>query len=60
MSAGGSEDSLMISNMNKMAGLLASRNYQRLFTETHVFPDENHQSCVPSSVMRAFRILYNR
>jgi predicted alpha/beta superfamily hydrolase len=60
MSAGGAEDSLMISNMNKMAGLLQSRNYPDLIVETYVFPDESHQSCYPSSIMRAFRVLYKR
>jgi predicted alpha/beta superfamily hydrolase len=60
MSAGGSEDSLMVSNMKKMATLLQSRNYPGLTVETHVFPDETHQSCYPSSIMRAFRILYKR
>jgi uncharacterized protein len=60
MSAGGSEDSLMISNMNKMAVLLQSRNYSGLKVETHVFPDETHQSCIPSSIMRALRVLYKR
>lgn len=60
MSVGGSEDSLMVSNMNTMATLLKSRNYSGLTIETHVFPDETHQSCIPSSVMRALRVLYKR
>jgi predicted alpha/beta superfamily hydrolase len=60
MSAGGSEDSLMVSNMKKMAILLQSRNYSGLTIETHVFPDETHQSCIPSSIMRALRVLYKR
>jgi predicted alpha/beta superfamily hydrolase len=53
MSAGGYEDSLMVSNVNKMADLLQSRNYSGMKVETHVFPDETHQSCYPSSIMRA-------
>jgi predicted alpha/beta superfamily hydrolase len=60
MSTGGSEDSLMISNMKKMAVLLQSRNYSGLTVDTHVFPGETHQSCIPSSVMRALRVLYKR
>jgi len=60
MSVGGSEDSLMVSNMKKMAILLQSRNYSGLTIETHVFPDETHQSCIPSSIMRALRVLYKR
>lgn len=60
MSAGGSEDSLMVTNMKKMAELLKSRSYPGLTVETQVFPGENHQSCIPSSIMRALRVLYNR
>lgn len=60
MSTGGSEDSLMVSNMKKMAILLQSRNYTGLTVETHVFPDETHQSCIPSSIMRALTVLYKR
>jgi hypothetical protein len=60
MSVGGSEDSLMVSNMKKMAFLLQSREYSGLTIETHVFPDETHQSCIPSSIMRALQVLYNR
>jgi predicted alpha/beta superfamily hydrolase len=60
MSAGGSEDSMMVSNVNKMANLLQSRNYSGLKVETHVFPEESHQSCYPSSIMRALRVLYKR
>jgi predicted alpha/beta superfamily hydrolase len=60
MSAGGAEDSVMVRNMKKMNGLLKSRNYPGLTIETHVFPDETHQSCLPSSIMRALRVLYKR
>ena len=60
MSAGGAEDSLMVTNMKKMANLLQSRNYPGLTVETRVFPGETHQSCIPSSYMSAFRILYKR
>jgi predicted alpha/beta superfamily hydrolase len=60
MSAGGSEDSLMVSDMRKMADLLKSRNYPGLTVESYVFPGETHLSCLPSSIMRALRILYKR
>jgi predicted alpha/beta superfamily hydrolase len=60
MSAGGSENSFMITNMQKMNDLLKSRNYPGLIIETHVFPDETHQSCLPLSIMRALRVLYKR
>jgi predicted alpha/beta superfamily hydrolase len=60
MSAGGSEDTLMVTNMKKMAELMQSRNYPGLTVETHVFPGETHESCYPSSIMRALRVLYNR
>jgi predicted alpha/beta superfamily hydrolase len=60
MSVGGSEDSWTITNMKKMTDLLKSRNYPGLTVETYVFPDETHQSCYPSSIMRAFRVLYKR
>jgi hypothetical protein len=60
MSAGMSEDTMMVTNMKKMADLLQSRKYPCLVVETHVFPGENHESCYPSSIMRAIRVLYNR
>jgi uncharacterized protein len=60
MSAGGSEDSVMIANMKKMAAQLESRKYPGFTIDTHIFPDETHNSCIPSSVMRAFRVLYNK
>ncbi|MGD0753958.1 MAG: alpha/beta hydrolase-fold protein [Bacteroidales bacterium] len=60
MSAGTSEDTMMVTNMKKMADLMQSRNYPGLTVETHVFPGETHESCYPSSIMRALRVLYNR
>jgi hypothetical protein len=60
MTAGGAEDSLTIANVNQMATQLASRKYPGLKVETHVFPDETHQSCVPAAWMRAFRVLYKK
>ena len=60
MTAGGVEDSLLIANVNKMAAQLESRNYPGLKVETTVFPDETHQSCVPTAWMRAFRVLYKK
>lgn len=60
MTAGGAEDSAMIANVNILAAQLESRNYPGLKVETHVFPDENHMSCVPAAWMRAFRVLYKK
>ena len=60
MSAGMSEDTMMVTNMKKMADLLQARNYPGLTVETHIFPGETHESCYPSSIMRALRVLYNR
>jgi uncharacterized protein len=58
MSAGGSEGPGVIENMNTLAAKLESRNYQGLKVVTNTFPDETHNSCIPASVMRAFRVLY--
>jgi len=60
MTAGGAEDSTMIANVKKMAAQLESRNYPGLIVETNVFPDETHQTCVPSALMRAFMVLYKK
>jgi uncharacterized protein len=60
ISAGGAEDSVMIANVYKMNALLESRKYPGLKMETHIFPDETHQSCIPSALMRAFKILYKK
>jgi hypothetical protein len=60
MTAGGAEDSIMITNVKTMASLLESRNYTGLKVETHIFPDETHQSCIPSAFMRAFMVLYKK
>lgn len=58
MSAGGSEDTIMISNVKKMATQLESRNYPGLTINTNVFPDETYITSIPSSFMRAFWVLY--
>jgi len=60
MTAGGAEDSALITNVNILAAQLESRNYPGLKVETHVFPDETHMSCVPAAWMRAFRVLYKK
>ena len=60
MSAGEKEDSSMINNMEKMANILKSREYPGLIITTCVFPNETHLSCIPASIMRAFRVLYNK
>ena len=57
MTFGGLEDT---TNMKKMAQVLLSRNYPGLSVTTHVFPGENHQSCFPSAIMKALRVLYKR
>jgi len=60
MTTGELEGVQMTANMSKMAELLMSHNYPSLSVETFIFPGENHQSCYPSSVMKALRVLYNR
>lgn len=60
MTAGGAEDSVLIENVKIMSAKLESRNYPGLKVETHVFPDETHHSCIPSALMRAFRVLYKK
>jgi uncharacterized protein len=60
MTAGGDEDSTMIANVKTMGDLLEARNYTGLEVETHIFPDETHQSCIPAAFMRAFRVLYKK
>jgi predicted alpha/beta superfamily hydrolase len=57
-SVGGLEDSVMISDMEKMVTILHSRNYPSLKIESHVFENEDHRSCYAVAVMRAFKILY--
>jgi len=59
MSAGYQENSSMISNLEKMANILNSHQYPGLAVSTCVFQNETHQSCIPVSIMRAFRVLYN-
>jgi hypothetical protein len=58
MSAGSAEDSIMVANVKKMAAQLESRNYPGLKLTTHIFPGENHQTCIPAAFMKAFRVLY--
>jgi predicted alpha/beta superfamily hydrolase len=60
MSAGEKEGSTMINNMEKMADILESRKYPGLSVTTFVFQNETHQSCIPASIIRAFRVLYNK
>jgi hypothetical protein len=59
MSAGMSEDTIMVTNMKKMADLIQSRKYPHLTVQTYAFPGETLESCYPSSIMRALRVLYN-
>jgi predicted alpha/beta superfamily hydrolase len=58
ISAGGKEDDEMLENVKKMTDQLQSRNYPGLKLESYIFPDENHRSCIPAALMRAFRVLY--
>jgi uncharacterized protein len=60
MSVGSAEDSAMVANVNNMAALLESRNYPGLKLKTHIFPEENHQTCIPAAFMRAFLVLYKQ
>jgi hypothetical protein len=60
MSAGEKEDTSMINNVGKMADILKSRKYAGLSVTTCVFQNETHQSCIPASIMRAFRVLYDK
>ncbi|TFH46760.1 MAG: alpha/beta hydrolase, partial [Bacteroidia bacterium] len=57
MTMGALEDSLMISNMHRMVDQLRSREYPGFTVETHVFPDEWHQTCGASAMMRALVVL---
>lgn len=60
MSAGGSEDSLTIANIEMMGNFLKSHSYSGLKIVTQVFPGETHVSCIPSSITRALNVLYNK
>jgi predicted alpha/beta superfamily hydrolase len=57
LTAGGSEDSTMLANVNRMTEQLRSRNYKGLTLETYVFPMETHQSCMASAFMRGYIVL---
>jgi len=60
MTMGALEDSVMITNMHRMTDQLRSRKYSGFTVETHVFPDEWHQSCGASAMMRALVVLNNK
>ncbi len=60
MTAGELEGDPMIQNMNKMADMLKSHSYPGLTIETFIFPGQDHNSCYPSSFIKALRVLYNR
>jgi predicted alpha/beta superfamily hydrolase len=60
MTAGELEGNPMILNMNKMADILRSRSYPGLTVETFIFPGQDHNTCYPSSFLKALRVLYNR
>jgi len=58
LSAGSLENDGTTENMKKMSDVLQSRNYQGLTIDSYVFPGESHQSCIPSAIMKAFKVLY--
>lgn len=58
MSAGSLEDDDTIESMKKMVARLESRNYPNLKLESHIFDNEDHQSCVAAAIARGLRILY--
>ena len=58
LSAGSLENDGTIENMKKMSDVLQSRNYQGLTLDSYVFPGESHRSCIPSAIMKAFKVLY--
>jgi predicted alpha/beta superfamily hydrolase len=58
MSVGSLEDDATIESMKKMVTRLQSRNFQNLKLESHIFDNENHESCVAAAIARGLRILY--
>jgi len=58
LSAGSLENDGTIENLKKLSELLQSRNYQGLTIDSYVFPGESHRSCIPSAIMKAFKVLY--
>jgi len=58
LSAGSLENDGTIENLKKVSELLQSRNYQGLTIDSYVFPGESHRSCIPSAIMKAFKVLY--
>jgi uncharacterized protein len=58
LTAGSLENDGTIENMKKMLEVLQSRNYQGLTIDSYVFPDESHRSCIPSAIMKSFKVLY--
>jgi len=59
MSIGKDEGEKSVANMQKMNDQLLSRNYPDLTIQFYTFPDMEHRSCIPASVMRAFLVLYS-
>jgi hypothetical protein len=58
MSTGEEEGPEGISDMKKMSDVLNSRKYPGLKVESCVFPNENHISGAPASIMRGITALY--
>lgn len=60
LSAGEKEGEKMINYLNRMTENLKSENYKGLDIRSYIFPEEDHRSCIPSAIMRAFKVLYKK
>ena len=58
LSFGELEGDYMLGHLARMDSVLRSRAYPNLEVSSHVFAGEEHRSCCPAAVMRAFRVLY--
>jgi len=58
MSFGSLEDSTSIADMNRMTGLLQSRNYSNLKLKTHILEGETHSFCYAGGISRALKVIY--
>ena len=48
----------MVSNLERLAGILRARSYPNLAFETVVFPSETHTSVVPATISRGLRSVF--
>lgn len=60
LSVGEKEGEKMIDYLNRMSENLKSVNYKGLDVHSYVFPEEDHRSCIPSSIMRAYKVLFKK